>query len=612
MDKISEEKKLNNKGVKNIYNKCKIISIPNTYIIKLIFKFQNITNALQIIKINKSLQKKIGLSLTTFKIFHFYKKNKINMFDFKKLIKFSQNIKSKLKDFSSVNEIYYNLSLCMINDFYTNKNLKKNNANIIDINMIYDDLYLLYSSLLLNFSSSFKINLFYSDKFFIDKIYLNKYFQNFINKNISFINGISLEIYDKNIIKSIIDNKILINNKLLDSNYNINRIKFSKIKFSKDEIQLIKFFSGHPINEICFISCKFSLYCIELLSRFFNKEKTSINKITFNDCHINNHAIEKLIYWDEKDKEYSFIKSILSNLVELDLSCNKVTDYGFNQLLLYYNSSNVYISQKLYYLNLSNNKLKSESIKYLLNKNNYTINNNNINEFIFKNVDEVENFVGLTYLDLSHNPLGNIAKLIFSWKNKTLTHLILNDCSIRNITYDNYNSIYINIDEDDEQSTGETEKENFDIEYYDDENITLGLNNLLYLNISENQLTSKFLEFLFYNIPTLYTIFISSCYLENSSFNDIINLKKETNIKNIIFSHNQLDTQTIISMYENNILKSVKELDLFDNNLRDELVPYLIQKKQNIKLKKINIDLNFGIKKENNSLLYKYYMKYTK
>ena len=172
MDKISEEKKL----VKNIFNKCKIISITNTYIIKLIFKYQNTTNALQIVKINKSLQKKIGLSLTTFKIFHFYKKNKINMFDFKKVIKFTQNIKSKLKEFSSLNEIYYNLSLCMINDFYTNKNLKKNNANIIDINMIYDDLYLLYSSLLLNFSSLFKINLFFSDKFFINKIYLNKYF----------------------------------------------------------------------------------------------------------------------------------------------------------------------------------------------------------------------------------------------------------------------------------------------------------------------------------------------------------------------------------------------------------------------------------------------------
>ena len=609
MDKISEEKKL----VKNIFNKCKIISITNTYIIKLIFKYQNTTNALQIVKINKSLQKKIGLSLTTFKIFHFYKKNKINMFDFKKVIKFTQNIKSKLKEFSSLNEIYYNLSLCMINDFYKNKNLKKNNANIIDINIIYNDLYLLYSSLLLNFSSLFKINLFFSDKFFIDKIYLNKYFQNFINKNISFINGISLEIYDKNIIKSIIDNKFFINDKLLYSSYNINRIKFSKIKFSKDEIQLIKYFSGHPINEICFFSCKFTLYCIELLSRFFNKEKTNINKITFNDCHINNHAIEKLIYWHEKDKEYSFIKSILSNLVQLDLSCNKVTDFGFNQLLLYYNSSNVYISQKLYYLNLSNNKLKSESIKYLLNKNNYTINNNNNNESIFKNVDKVEHFIGLTYLDLSHNPLGDIAKLIFSWKNKTLTHLILNDCSIRNITYDNCNSNYINIDEDDIQSTSENEKEKkFDIEYYDEENITLGLNKLLYLNISENQLTSKFLKFLFYNIPTLYTIFISSCYLENSSFNDIINMKKETNIKNIIFSHNQLDTQTIISMYENNILKNVKELDLFDNILRDEFVPYLIQKKPNIKLKKINIDLNFGIQKENNSLLYKNYMKYTK
>ena len=606
---------------------CKLSLIKNAYIMKLIFKYQNIANALKIIKINKSLQKNLGLSLTTYKIFSFYKKNKINMFDFKKLIKFSQNIKSKLKDFSSLEEINYDLSLCMLNDFYSNNNgnnLKKNNINIIDINMIYDDLYLLYSSLLMNFSFSFKINLFFSDKFFIDKIYLNKYYNSFLNKNKNFINGISLEIYDKNIVKNIVENNISLftNNKYLDSSFYIKRIKFSKIKFSKDEMKLLQFFSGQILDEICFISCKFTLYSIEILSEFFNKEKNNLKKIVFNDCHINNHIIEKLIYWNEKDKEYSFIKSLLSNINELDLSKNKITDLGFNQLLLYYNSNNEYFNKKLYYLNLSNNKLKSESIKFLLNNNiNCPLNRNNSknnNEIILKDINEIEILKGLIYLDLSHNPLGDYTKFIFSWKNNTLTHLILNDCCIRNIKNEKYSfkSDYMNIDEDwDEEeihSTSYTEKENDNDNELDENNISLGLINLLYLNISENQLSPGFLKFLFYNIPNLYTLFISSCYLENNSFEEIINTKREINIRKLVISHNQIDTSTIINLYEKNILKNVKELDLFDNNLRDEIVPYLIQKKNNIKLTKINIDLNFGIEKANNSLLYQNYMRYTK
>ena len=609
-------KKINIKKENSALNKCKIQSITNIYIIKLIFKYQNITHGLQIIKLNKSLQKSLGLSLTTYKIFSYYKKNKINMFDFKKLVKFSQNIKSKLKEFSSLDEIYYDLSICMIDNFYSNINLRKNNANIIDINMLYDDLYLMYTSLLHHFSPTFKINLFFSDKFFIDKKYLDKCYDNFIDKNKTFINGISLEIYDKNIFKSIIDNKIaLINNKIL-ATVNITRIKFSKIKFCKDEIKLIlELFSSKNISELCFISCKFTLFSIGVLSRYFSQDKNKLTKLTFNDCHINNNALEKIIYFDDKDLEYSLINNILSGIEDLDLTNNKINDLGFNQILSYFNSNNKLYDQKLKYLNLSKNKLGNKSIKYLFNIDN---NISNGNKIIFKNLNltQTEKLIGLTYLDLSHNSLGDIVKLIFSWKNSTLTHLILNDCNIRNTTYDNYNKSmtnYINIDEDIEEDLDNNEKEiKDDYEYFSDDDLTLGLTNLMYLNISENQLSSKFLKFLFFEIPNLYIILISSCLLENISFKEIFNIKKKVNLEKIIMSHNYIDSKTIIDLYENDIISNVKELDLFDNNLKDEIVPYLISKKGVIKLRKINVDLNFGIEKENNSLLYQNYIRYTK
>ena len=619
MYKISTNKNsITKKKEKNIDGKCILLNISNSNIIKLIFKLQNIAHFLKIIRENKTLQKVNGLSLITYQIFHYYKKNRINMFDLKKLLKFSQNIKSKLKEFGTLDEIYYGLGLCMVDNFYANSNLRKKNANIIDINMLYEDLYLIYSSLLQNFLS-FKINLFFSDKFFIDKRYFEKYYQNFIFKNKNFINGISLEIYDKKIAKSINDSKSIINNNLFGSSFNINRIKFSKIKFSKDEMNLMQLFSAPNINEIYFVSCKLTLFSIEVLSRYINQGENNLSKLIFNDCHIYNNIIEKLIYWNEKDIEYSLIKSILSKLEKLDLSSNKIKDSGFYKLLLYFNTNNKLYGQKLNYLDLSNNKLSSESIKYLLNIENENLNNNMINTMI-KELGQSEKLNGLIYLDLSHNPLGNIAKLIFSWKNISLTHLILNDCKIRNIVYDNYNSSNININEEEDEecdldinSKKENEKKNkFEIEYYDDDNINLSLINLLYLSICQNDLNPKFLKFLFYEIPNLYTIFISSCSLENNSFDEIIKNKKEVNFKKLIMCHNYIDTETIINLYENNIISNVKELNLFDNNLKDKLVDYLINKKDKIQLKKINIDLNFGIDDKNKSLLYEKFIKYTK
>ena len=288
MDKnLINGKILNNQNENKIVKKCKLMVIKNSHIIKLIFEFQNIKHVLKVLKHNKSLQKNIGLSLSSYQIFSYYKKNKINMLDSKKLLKFSQNIISKLKESSTLNEIYSNLSLCILDCFYENYHFRMKNAKVLDINMLYNNLYHLYSSLLENFALNFKINLFYTDKFFIDKIFLENYYKNFINKNKYFINGISLEIYDKNIINSINDNIcIFTKNNSLCSHFHIKRVKFSRIKFSKNEINLIKLFYSKNIKEIYFISCKFSKYSIELLSQYFNKNENNVTHLIFNDCHI--------------------------------------------------------------------------------------------------------------------------------------------------------------------------------------------------------------------------------------------------------------------------------------------------------------------------------------
>ena len=612
------EKKDDNNIIK--INNNQISSISNSYILKLVLKYQNISHVLKLLKNCKSLQQYIGISLTTYKIFHFYKKNKINMFDFKKLIKFSQNIKSKLKEFSSLKEIYYGLSICMIDNFFNN-NSSKNNIDIIDINMLYEDLFIIYKPLLQHFSSSFKINLFYSDKFFIDKKFLETSYQKFVLKNKNFIYGISFELYDKNIIESIINNKYIFeNNGLFDSTFCIKRIKFSKIKFRKEEMNLLQLFPVENLSELYFVSCKFTLNSIDILSRFLFNAKKHLTKLIFNDCHINNSIINKLIFCDENNLENSFIKSILYSLEKLDLSNNKITDLGFNQLLFYFNSSNELYKKNLSHLNLSNNKLSSQSIKYLLDINSLFTNKNisNQNQIILKDLNGMEKLNGLTHLDLSHNSIGDYAKLIFSWKNNTLTHLILIDCNIRSISNEKNVSNYMNIDEDreeeeDKKSTSEISSyNNSEIECFDEEDITLGLNNLIYLNVSQNQLFPKFLKFLFYNIPKLYTIFISSCFLDQKSFSEIMNLKQPVNIQRLILSHNDIDTSTIINLFEYDIIKNVRELDLFDNNLNDNIVSFLIRIKDSIMLEKINIDLNYGIERSNNSLLYKYYIRYTK
>ena len=175
----------------------------------------------------------------------------------------------------------------------------------------------------------------------------------------------------------------------------------------------------------------------------------------------------------------------------------------------------------------------------------------------------------------------------------------------------------IDIEEEENEDNNNNKDEN-DEKYlnnieivFKEEKFELGLNNLLYLDISKNELSPKFLEFLFYDISNLYILYISSCNLENNSFEEIFNNKKKINLNKLIMSHNYIETNTIINLYEYGIISNVKELDLFDNNLKEEIIEYLINKKDEIKLKKINVDLNLGIE-GNNNLLYQKYIKYTK
>ena len=541
------------------------LSIKSPYILKLILDYQNIPKFMKIILINKQVQKKIGLSLFSYKIFSYYKTKKLNLSDYLQLIKFLIHQRSKLKNELTLNEIHDNVSLCVIDYFYSNPNIK--HKNILDLNLFYDELYSFYSTFILRYGTTFKINILYSDKYFTQKIYETERYKNFIKEIYTNIKGLSFEIQDKNIRKNLANNNF--NNCSFSSFVYINKLKFTRMKFGNEEIKILYMFPREKIYEIYFYSCKFSLRAFELFIKYFTYglTKNNLHKIVINDCHIIDKNIINII----EDLNLGN----LVNLEELNLNENKITDILFEELVkLYDNENNDNFNLK--YLNLSKNNLSCDSV-------------NNLSTCSILNKPKLN---GLIFLDLSYNNIGNSIKLLFTWKNSTLSHLKLLQCGMQNdskVNIDNNNKSMI-----------------------DDAKLILGLTNLEYLDISKNQISPFFLYFMFCDIPKLYQLKVSSCSLDYNSFDIILAYKKETKINKLILSHNKINTNIIRNLYEYNIFENLYELDLFYNALNNDIVKYLVDKKKTIKLKTVNVDLNYGVDEENVSLLYDNYRKYIK
>ena len=77
-------------------------------------------------------------------------------------------------------------------------------------------------------------------------------------------------------------------------------------------------------------------------------------------------------------------------------------------------------------------------------------------------------------------------------------------------------------------------------------------------------------------------------------------------------SNNDITSETIISLFKNQILQKLHILDLFGNQLNDYFVYYLIKNKNNIPIQVLNIGLNHKISSEKKIQIYNLFKKYTK
>ena len=77
-------------------------------------------------------------------------------------------------------------------------------------------------------------------------------------------------------------------------------------------------------------------------------------------------------------------------------------------------------------------------------------------------------------------------------------------------------------------------------------------------------------------------------------------------------SNNDITSETIISLFKNQIFQKLYILDLFGNQLNDYFVDYLIKNKNNIPIQVLNIGLNHKISSEKKMQIYGLFKKYTK
>jgi small GTP-binding protein len=199
--------------------------------------------------------------------------------------------------------------------------------------------------------------------------------------------------------------------------------------------------------------------------------------------------------------DISFLKD-LTNLTELDLSSNQITDYSFLKNLT-----------SLTYLDLSSNKITD--ISFLKNLTTLTalgLSSNQITDYSF-----LKDLTSLTYLDLSSNKITDISFL------KDLTNLTKLDLSRNQIT---------------------------------DYSFLKDLTSLTYLDLSSNKITDiSFLKDLT-NLTELDLIF--------NKITDISFLKDLTNLTKLDLSRNQI---TDISFLKD--LTNLTELDLSNNEITD-------------------------------------------
>ena len=252
-------------------------------------------------------------------------------------------------------------------------------------------------------------------------------------------------------------------------------------------------------------------------------------------------------------KNIGKISNSYNNLSYINLSKNKIDD---NAMSIFLENE---FCKNLITLDLSSNKISNESIKKISHSLNY--------------------FLNLKKLNLANNFLKHSIKDLFDWKNPNLTYLDLTNCQIE------------------------------DYEFNDE--LINNLENLSHLVLNKNLLGKRAIKFCF-SLKSLISLYLSLCGLNDDDSFSLIKDIRNTNLKMLSLSNNDITSETIISLFKNQIFQKLYILDLFGNQLNDFFVDYLIKNKNNIPIQFLNIGLNHKISSEKKMQIYGLFKKYTK
>ena len=324
--------------------------------------------------------------------------------------------------------------------------------------------------------------------------------------------------------------------------------------FNNLELKQINFKNMKLTKDVCFLLDQINFKYLKMLS--FIECKLTLNCLDiFNKKILDASNLIKLIFFQcsINAKNIGKISNCYNNLSYINLSKNKIDD---NAMSIFLENE---FCKNLITLDLSSNKISNESIKKISHSLNY--------------------FLNLKKLNLANNFLKHSIKYLFNWKNPSLTYLDLTNCQIE------------------------------DYEFNDE--LINNLENLSHLVLNKNLLGKRAIKFCF-SLKSLIALYLSLCGLNDDDSFSLIKDIKNTNLKMLSLSNNDITSETIISLFKNQIFQKLYILDLFGNQLNDFFVDYLIKNKNNIPIQVLNIGLNHKISSEKKIQIYNLFKKYTK
>ena len=324
--------------------------------------------------------------------------------------------------------------------------------------------------------------------------------------------------------------------------------------FNNLELKQLNFKNMKLTKDVSFLLDQINFKYLKMLS--FIECKLTLNCLDiFNKKILDASNLIKLIFFQcsINVKNIGKISNSYNNLSYINLSKNKIDD---NAMSIFLENE---FCKNLITLDLSSNKISNESIKKISHSLNY--------------------FLNLKKLNLANNFLKHSIKDLFDWKNPNLTYLDLTNCQIE------------------------------DYEFNDE--LINNLENLSHLVLNKNLLGKRAIKFCF-SLKSLISLYLSLCGLNDDDSFSLIKDIRNTNLKMLSLSNNDITSETIISLFKNQIFQKLYILDLFGNQLNDYFVDYLIKNKNNIPIQVLNIGLNHKISSEKKMQIYGLFKKYTK